>query len=186
MFENTLILLAALVALPVARPMRDPAPRIAVLSIELNNLHKTEPDSSMAGRISRLGAALRARLAGACGYTVVTVDSATEAEAHLATEYFYQHPDVAASLAGNSGADWVIIPRLNRASAWASDLQAHVVRVKDTTLVSNRVVEIKGLELTPELAEHLIDRGAAWMADQISQAIEYARDPAVTTRRCPP
>jgi len=61
-----------------------------------------------------------------------------------------------------------------------------VVRVRDTTLVSNRVVELKGLELTRELAERLIDRGAAWMADQVSQAIEYARDPAVTTRRCPP
>jgi uncharacterized protein DUF2380 len=186
MFRTTPVLLAALVALPVATSSREPAPRVAVLSIELNNLHKTEPDSSMAGRISRLGTALRARLAGACGYAVVTVDSATEAEAHLATEYFYQHPDVAAALAHDSGADWVIIPRLNRASAWASDLQAHVVRVRDTTLVSNRIVELKGLELTPELAEHLIDRGAAWMADQISQAIEYARDPAVTTRRCPP
>ena len=164
----------------------NPPPTVAVLSIDLNNLHKTEPDSAMAGRISRLAAAVRARLGGACGYAVIPIDSAREAEAHLATEYFYAHPDVAAGLAGTVGADWVIVPRLNRASAWASDLQAHVVRVRDTTLVSNRVVEIKGLELRPELAEHLIDRGAAWMADQISQAIEHARDPAVTTRRCPP
>ncbi|HUL69590.1 MAG TPA: DUF2380 domain-containing protein [Gemmatimonadales bacterium] len=186
MMKKTPILLATLVALPAATSWRDPAPRVAVLSIELNNLHKTDPDTSLAGRISRLGIALRARLGGPCGYELVTVDTATEAEAHLAAEYFYQHPDVAAALAAHSGADWVIIPRLNRATAWASDLQAHVVRVKDTTLVSNRIVELKGLELTPELAEHLIDRGAAWMADQISQAIEYARDPAVTTRRCPP
>jgi len=186
MMKKTPILLATLVALPAATSWRDPAPRVAVLSIELNNLHKTDPDTSLAGRISRLGIALRARLGGPCGYELVTVDTATEAEAHLAAEYFYQHPDVAAALAAHSGADWVIIPRLNRATAWASDLQAHVVRVKDTTLVSNRIVELKGLELTPELAEHLIDRAAAWMADQISQAIEYARDPAVTTRRCPP
>jgi hypothetical protein len=158
-----------------------------VLSIDLNNLHKTDPDTSLAGRIARLGQAVRIRLADSCGYEVVAIDSAAEVAAHLGDEYFYQHPDVAAGLAGGAGADWVIIPRLNRASAWAADLQAHVVRVRDSTLVSNRVVELKGLELTPELAARLIERGAAWMADQLSQAIEYARQPtAAPERRCPP
>ena len=79
----------------------------------------------------------------------------------------------------------MIIPRLNRASPWVADLQAHVVRVRDTTIVSNRIVEIKGLELTPELASRLVDRGAAWMADQISQSIETASGAeAAARRRC--
>jgi hypothetical protein len=165
----------------------DPPPKVSVLAIDLNNIHKSAPDSSLAGRIARLGAALRARLAAACGYQVVPVDSATEAAAHVTNDYFYEHPEVAAGLARRAGADWVIIPRLNRASAWASDLQAHVVRVRDTILVSNRIVELKGLELTPELAERLTDRGSAWMADQLSQVIELAGNPAGSkTRRCPP
>ena len=177
----------ACVALLAAAPHMPEPPTVVVLDIELNNIHKSPPDSVLAGRITRLGDAVRTRLASACGYEVVRVKAATAAAAHLTEGYFYDHPDVAVSLASGAGADWVIIPRLNRASAWVADLQAHVVRVSDTVLVSNRIVELKGLELTPELAAHLTERGAAWMADQLSQVIELARKPTGSrTRRCRP
>jgi hypothetical protein len=160
---------------------------VVVLAIDLNNIHKSAPDSSLAGRIARLGDALRAQLATACGYEIVRVDPAVEAAAHVTDGYFYDHPDVAAGLARDVGAEWVVVPRLNRATAWAADLQAHVVRVRDTMLVSNRIVELKGLELTPQLAARLTERGSAWMADQLSQVIELARNPTGgRTRRCPP
>jgi hypothetical protein len=176
----------ALLALLCALAPQDPV-KVAVLTIDLNNIHKSPPDSAFPGRLTRLTDALRTRLATACGYEVVPIDSATEARAHLSEGYFYDHPDIAARLAQEAGADWVIIPRLNRASAWVADIQAHVVRVRDTVLVSNRIVELKGLELTPELAARLIDRGSAWMADQLSQVIELARNPAgKETRRCRP
>jgi hypothetical protein len=164
-----------------------PQTRVAVLPIELNNLHKTAPDSSLAPRIGALESALRARLETSCGYQVVSVDSAAWAEADRGVGYFYDHPDVAAGLTAAVGADWVIIPRLNRATAWAADLQADVVRVRDSALVSNRIIELKGLELGPELAARLEVRGAAWMADQLSQVIEQSEHPGTTTaRRCPP
>ncbi len=176
-----LFLLAASVSAP------EPAPKVAVLSIELNNLHKTAPDSAFPGRIRALAAALRDRLHSACGYDLVGIDSTTEATAQVTEQYFYEHPDVAAGLAADAGADWVIVPRLNRATAWAADLQAHVVRVRDTSLVSNRIIELKGLELGPELAARLVERGAAWMADQLSQAIELSRHGSgPLVRRCPP
>lgn len=189
MHLNGLWLTAALVA-AAPSPAQPPEPpvRIAVLSIDLNNLHKTEPDSSLAGRIRNLQVALRDRLASHCGYQVVSVDSSLESAAHLTSEYFYQHPEVAAEVARRSGADWVVVPRLNRASAWAADLQAHLVRVRDSVVVSNRIVELKGMELTPELAARLGERGAAWMADQLSQALELARQPegSQPVRRCAP
>ncbi|HSB55842.1 MAG TPA: hypothetical protein VLD58_15880, partial [Gemmatimonadales bacterium] len=84
----------ALFAQPTQPPgFPEPPLKVAVLSIDLNNLHKTTPDTAMAGRIDRLAAALRARLAAACGYQVVGIDSAAEATAHLTDEYFYEHPD---------------------------------------------------------------------------------------------
>jgi hypothetical protein len=160
---------------------------VVVLAIDLNNIHKTAPDSALAGRVARLADALRARLATACGYEVVRVDPAIEATARVTDGYFYDQPDVAAGLAAGVGADWVIIPRLNRATAWVADLQAHVVRVRDSVLVSNRIVEFKGLELSPELAARLSERGSAWMADQLSRVIELSRRPAgAATRPCPP
>ena len=184
---STLAPALAILAAPVASGrVAEPAPKVVVLAIDLNNLHKTAPDTSFAGRLARLAEALRTRLAS-CGYEVIALDPVVEGEARATEGYFYEHPDVAAALAAGVGADWVIVPRLNRASAWAADLQAHVVRVSDTTLVSNRIVEFKGLELTPELAARLTERGSAWMADQLAQAIDYSRSrgrPVV--RRGPP
>lgn len=98
--------------------------------------------------------------------------------------YLYAHPEIAAGLA-DAEAEWVIIPRLTRATPWVTTLQAHVVRVRDSALVSNRIVQVNGLELSPELAAKLIDRGAAWMADQVSQAIEHSSGTAhPAPRRC--
>lgn len=187
--KRSLLALALALLAPLGASTRtpEPAPKVVVLTIDLNNLHKSVPDAALAGRIARLADALRSRLATACGYEVVRVDAAAEAAAHVTQGYFYDHPDVAAGLALGAGADWVIIPRLNRATAWAADLQAHVVRVRDTVVVSNRVVEFKGLELTPELAARLTERGSAWMADQLSQVIELARSPTgAVARRCRP
>jgi uncharacterized protein DUF2380 len=142
-YARSLVGLALLTLLGAFTRTADPPPKVVVLTIDLNNLHKSAPDSALAGRIARLADALRTRLATACGYEVVRVDAATVAAAHVTDGYFYDH-DVAAGLALGAGADWVIIPRLNRATAWVTDLQAHVVRVRDTVLVSNRIVEFRG------------------------------------------
>jgi len=48
------------------------------------------------------------------------------------------------------------------------------------------IVEVKGIELTPELAAKLVDRGAAWMADQVAQAIDHTPGASGSApRRCP-
>jgi hypothetical protein len=45
----------------------------------------------------------------------------------------------------------------------------------------------KGIELTPELGATLAERGGAWMADQVSQALEHAAGGAAAeARRCSP
>jgi hypothetical protein len=181
-----MIVLAAAVLVGAGHQPDASRTTITVLSIDLNNLTNSAPDPALPSRILDLAAALRATLAGPCGYEVVDVDPAAEAAAHATDGYFYAHPDVAASLARSAGAEWVIVPRVNRASPWVADLQAHVVRVSDTMLLSNRIVEIKGIELDSALAARLAERGGAWMADQISQAIERAINPGNSlTRRCP-
>ncbi len=163
----------------------DPAPafRVVVLPVSLNDLSNQPASAALPERMAALGVALRERLATDCGYEVVSVDSLAGAE--VTPGYLYAHPDVAVELAG-AQADWVVIPRLNRASPWVTDLQAHVVRVRDTAVVSNRIVEVKGIEMQPDLAAKLVDRGGAWMADQVSQAIEHAAGPGSSPkRRCP-
>lgn len=182
------LLLAGLLPLYVIWPAPGAPPaRVAVLSVALNDLANQPASPELPIRMRRLAAALRERLETGCGYGVVAIDSIAEASAEIAPGYLYAHPDVAVELAARHQAEWVVIPRLNRASPWVTDLQAHVVRVSDTTLVSNRIVEVKGVELGPELAAKLIERGAAWMADQLSQAIEHSSgDSQPAPRRCRP
>lgn len=167
-------------------PAPSPPARVAVLAIALNNLANQPTNPDLPARLQLLGGALRERLASGCGYKLAQVDAAAEASAEIGAGYLYAHPDVAVRLVAPAEAEWVIIPRLNRASPWVTDLQAKVVRVRDTVVVSNRIVELKGIELTPELAAKLAERGGAWMADQVSQAIEYeASGRTQQPRRCP-
>jgi hypothetical protein len=179
------LLLALALPRPAARSVAAPPARLAVLSIDLNNLTGHE-DPADRPRLAVLTRALRQRFA-ACGYSVVALDSAAERQAHPGDGYFYAHPDAAAALAARAGAEWVLVPRLNRASPWVTDLQAHVVRVSSGRVVSNRVVELKGFGMAPALTARLAERGAAWMADQVDQAIGWAKAPgAPVVRHCPP
>jgi hypothetical protein len=179
-------LLTAVVPLSLAWAPEATRPRrIALVAIALNDVSNQPVSPELPARMQLLTTALRERLTTDCGYHVASVDSGAATAAGGGPGYLYAHPDIAVGLAG-AEAEWVIIPRLNRATPWVTDLQAHVVRVRDTALVSNRIVEVEGIELSPELATKLIERGAAWMADQLSQAIEHssgAVSPA--QRRCP-
>jgi hypothetical protein len=181
--------LSMLIFLPLMAglvPAPSPAARVAVLSIALNNVANQPTNPDLPARLRLLATALRERLGSNCGYQVIPVDSEAEAAAELGAGYLYAHPDVAVRLVAPMQAQWVVIPRLNRATPWVTDLQAQVVRVRDTVLVSNRIVELKGIELTPELAARLAERGGAWMADQISQAIEHTSSgQGSISRRCP-
>jgi hypothetical protein len=181
------LLLAGLVPLWLTWPPGVTRPtRVAVFSIALNDLSNQPASPELPGRMQSLATALRQRLATACGYQVVPLDSLTEVTGESSSGYLYDHPDVAVARAAPAQVEWVIIPRLNRATPWVTDLQAHVVRTSDTALVSNRIVEVKGIELTPELAARLVERGAAWMADQVAQAIDYTSATSrPVPRRCP-
>ena len=180
--------LAALALLGVApldasREAARSGPRVTVLAVALNNL-STMPDDPPA-RVAALGAALGTRLAGECGYDVVPADSLDEARGRASQGYYYDHPDAAARLARAVGAEWVLVPRLNRASPWVTDLQLHVVRASDGAIVSNRAVELKGFGMNDDLTARLTLRGAAWMADQVDQAIAWSVAPgAPPARRC--
>jgi hypothetical protein len=177
-------LLAGLVPFWLASPQPRPARRITLFAVALNDVSNQAISPDLPARIKRLTGALGERLTTACGYRVTATEAIADTVDNGPT-YLYAHPELAVSRAGPA-AEWVIVPRLNRATPWVTDLQANVVRVRDTSVVSNRIVEVKGIELGPELAAKLIERGAAWMADQLSQAIEHAAGSVgPELRRCP-
>jgi hypothetical protein len=127
--------LSLIVLLPLAlrmTPAPSPTARVAVLAIALNNLANQPTNPDLPARLQLPAGALRERLASGRGYQLAHVDSAAEASAEIGAGYLYAHPDVAVRLVAPTEADWVIIPRVNRASPWVTDLQAEVVRVRDT------------------------------------------------------
>ena len=77
----TLLLFALVVPLAGSTGRTEVPPHVLVRTIDLNNIHKSAPESALAGRVTRLTDALRSRFATACGYEVVPVDPATEAPA---------------------------------------------------------------------------------------------------------
>ncbi len=178
--------LAAVFPSPVpAEP--PPPPRVVVLATDLNNLSNQPDDPAELPRLALLTTALRARLAAACGYDVVPLDSATEASAHVGVAYAYAHPEVAAQLAASVGAEWVVALRLNRIGSWVAEFEANVVRVRDSALVGTLAVSLRGFGMGSDLTARLTERGAASMADQVAQAIDRAAAPrAPVARRCPP
>jgi len=154
-------------------PHAAPPRRVTLFPVTLNDVSNQPMSPELPARMKLLTRALRQRLTAACGYEVMPMDSEADTASDNGPDYLYAHPEIAVARAG-AEAEWVVVPRLNRASPWVTDLQADVLRARDTTMVSNRIVEVKGIELGPELAAKLIERGAAWMADQLSQAIEHA------------
>ena len=125
------LILGALVPLWLAwPPAATPPPRVAVLSIALHDVSNQPVSPALPDRMHALTAALRERLASACGYEVVPVDSLSEARAERGQGYLYAHPDLAVALVAPTEAEWVVIPRLNRATPWVTDLHAHVVRTR--------------------------------------------------------
>lgn len=183
----TVTLLAAVLA-SHALAVRPPAPRVVVLSIDLNNLSNQPDHPAELPNLAVLTAALRERLATACGYEVVLLDSATEAAAHVGVAYAYDHPEVVAQLAALVRAEWAVALRLNRIGTWVAELEANVVRVTDSAVVSRRAVSLRGFGMGRDLTARLAERGAASMADQVAQAIDRsaAASRAPVARRCPP
>jgi hypothetical protein len=111
--------LSFIALLPLAMgttPAPPPPVRVAVLAIALNDLANQPANPDLPARLRLLGGALREHLATGCGYELVRVDSAAAASAELGAGYLYAHPDVAVRLVATTKAEWVIIPRLNRAS----------------------------------------------------------------------
>lgn len=71
----------ALIPLVALSTVPTPPRRVAVLSIELNDLSNQPVTPALPSRLHSLTAALREQLSTACGYTVVPIDSVAEASA---------------------------------------------------------------------------------------------------------
>lgn len=159
-----------------------PRPRFAVLPIALNNVSNQPESPADAPALALLEQEIGGRL-GTCGYALVPPDSITPPAPDAPRGYLFDHPDLAVSAV--RGADWVLVGRLNRVSPWVAELEVRVVSVPLRRPVSTRIVELKGLGMDSQLTSRLANRGAAWLVDQVLQAIARFDGDGGPARPCP-
>jgi hypothetical protein len=159
-------------------------PSVAVASVVLNNMSALPDTHADSATVLLLTREARARLAG-CGYPVTSDSAPSITAAHPGSSYLWEHPDVVAQWGAEQHADWVLLSRLNRIGPWVAEWEAQVISTKKQVSVSTRVVELKGISRDSSLTAHLSTRGAAWLIDQVTQAISHSSgDTTAAGRPC--
>jgi len=156
--------------------------RIAVLEFELNDLTLLPRTPEELERTASVAPLLRAALVKKGGYEPVTIAPDTQAKANVAFGYLFDHPEVAAELGAQFGAEWVAIGRLHKPSFLFAFLMVHLVNVNSQRLAGDLVVRVEGR------VKKVTERGVVRLAEQIVQAInakaemvqELARTQAAT------
>jgi hypothetical protein len=156
-------------------------PRVAVLAFDLENLTPVGATAAELAATAAAGPALRRSLAADCGYVVVLVDSASQAQANAGVGYLFDHPAESARLASAVGADWVVVGRLAVASPIVSEFDVELVRVSTGALVQATTIELKG----DPGDTTIFMKGLAHVGRQLDRALEAATPVVSTSASCP-
>ncbi len=130
--------------------------KIAILAFELKDMTLAPRIPAEIKRTASIKPLLEAEL-GKAGYTIIDIDIESQKYADAGVGYLFDHDDVAANLARQFGADYVLVGRLHKPSFLFSYLMGHLIRVSDAKLIGNYVSEAKGpnIKLTIKTVESL-------------------------------
>ncbi len=119
--------------------------RIAVLDFELKDLTLAPRIPAEIERTATVKPLLENELKNS-GYTIVSIPGDAQLSATSGTGYLFDHHDVAAQLASQYGADYVIVGRLHKPSFLFVYLMAHLIDVSNGKLIGDYISEVKGGE----------------------------------------
>jgi Protein of unknown function (DUF2380) len=133
--------------------------RIAILDFELSDVTLAPGIPTEIERTASIKAMLEGELKSA-GYIIINIDLAAQHQANAGFGYLFNHNDVAAHLARQAGADYVLVGRLHKPSFLFAYLMGHLIKASDGGLIENYVVETKGGEtkLTLKAVETLTSK----------------------------
>lgn len=145
-----LLLLCAFLSQPLAASQR-----IAVLAFELKDLTPMPETAEELQRTASIQALLQDELTKS-GHQIVAIDDKAQAAANVGFGYLFEHHDVAAQLAREHGADYIVVGRLHKPSFLFAYLMVHLVEAKGERLIGDYVTETKGAaKLTRKAVESL-------------------------------
>ena len=119
--------------------------RIAVLDFELKDLTLAPGIPAEIARTASIKPLLEKELEKS-GYEIVAIARDEQLKATAGVGYLFDHPEIAAALAGQYGADYVIVGRLHKPSFLFVYLMAHLIDVGKAKWVGDYISEVKGGE----------------------------------------
>jgi hypothetical protein len=138
---------------------------IAVLDFELNDVTPFPGPPEEVARTASIRALVEQALTAQGGFRIVPISSDAASRANLGFGYLYDHPDAAAELGRQAGADWILVGRLHKPSFLFAYLMGRLVGAHTGRVAANLVVEAKGQ------TQPVTERGAARLADQIGRTL---------------
>lgn len=132
-------------------------PSIAVLDFELRDLTLKPGIPQEVERTASVKPMLEEELQKV-GYAIVSIPIAAQIQATAGFGYLFDHHDIAAQLAQQYNADYVLVGRLHKPSFLFVYLMAHLIDVKQQRLIADYLSEVKGGEkkLTHKGVESLV------------------------------
>ncbi len=136
--------------------------KIAILDFELKDLTLAPGIPAEVERTASIKPLLETELKSA-GYQIIKIDLNSQKRAEAGLGYLFDHHDVAAELAKQFNADYILVGRLHKPSFLFAYMMGHLIRVKDAKLIGDYISEAKGpnKKLTLKTVESLavkIDR----------------------------
>lgn len=140
-------------------------PRIAILNFELNDITSLPNIIQEQQRTASIQPLLEQALLLTGSFEVIEISTHAETAANAGFGYLFSHPDLAAKLGEQFGADWVVVGQHSKPSFLYSYLVADLVEVKSQRWVSRFDVELKGTHA--KVTQH----GVAALADKIANRL---------------
>lgn len=138
---------------------------IAILAFELNDLTLLPQTTEELKRTASIKPLLEEALRAEGGHPVVPIDERAATDANAGVGYLFDHPEAAARLGRQFGADWILVGRLHKPSFLFAYIMAHLVDTRDGTQAANYIVEVKGP------AQQVTKKGVARLAEKIDQTL---------------
>lgn len=119
--------------------------KIAILDFELNDVTLAPRIPAEIQRTAAIKAMLEGELKKA-GYKIIAIDLKAQQQANAGFGYLFDHSDIAAKLAKQAGADYVLVGRLHKPSFLFAYIMGHLVKADNGALLGRYIIETKGAD----------------------------------------
>ncbi|MFA5984376.1 MAG: DUF2380 domain-containing protein [Methylococcaceae bacterium] len=160
------IYLTALLAYAFSNPA-SALQRIAILNFELNDFTALPNTPEEQQRTASIAPLLQQAVSELGDYQIVDINTRAQTAANASFGYLFRFDDLAAKLAQQANADWVIVAQHSKPSFLFSYLIAHLINVKSQKQIASYDIEMKGNHA--KVTQHSVNALAKKIAWTISQ-----------------